>query len=254
MGVVNVTPDSFSDGGRYAGHDDAIEHGRQLIADGAAVVDVGGESTRPGAEPVEPIEEQRRVLPVVAALAPLVRVSIDTRNVSTARAAIEAGASIVNDVSASLAPVAAEFGVGWIAVHMQGDPRTMQESPVYDDVVRDVRDFLVERADAAHANGVDEVWVDPGFGFGKSLAHNLALLAHLDVLVAAGHPVVVGLSRQVVPGAPARELGRTGGGTAAARSGSGGDGRRDARRRSSGGVDRRRRVGGGGRRTDGAGS
>jgi dihydropteroate synthase len=196
MGVVNVTPDSFSDGGRYGDHDDAVEHGRRLVAEGADVVDVGGESTRPGAEPVDPIEEQRRVLPVVAALAPLVRVSIDTRNASTARAAVDAGASIVNDISASLAPVAAELGVGWIAVHMKGDPRTMQESPAYDDVVVEVRDFLVDRADAARASGVDEVWIDPGFGFGKSLDHNLALLAHLDVLVATGHPVVVGLSRK----------------------------------------------------------
>jgi dihydropteroate synthase len=200
MGVVNVTPDSFSDGGRYVSHDDAIEHGRQLIAEGAAVVDVGGESTRPGAEPVDPIEEQRRVLPVVAALASLVRVSIDTRHASTARAAVEAGATIVNDISASLATVAAELGVGWIAAHMQGDPRTMQDSPAYDDVVTEVRDFLVERADAARANGVDEVWIDPGFGFGKSLVHNLALLAHLDVLVATGHPVVVGLSRKAFLG------------------------------------------------------
>jgi dihydropteroate synthase len=181
-------------------HDDAIEHGRQLIAEGAAVVDVGGESTRPGAEPVDPIEEQRRVLPVVAALASLVRVSIDTRHASTARAAVEAGATIVNDISASLATVAAELGVGWIAAHMQGDPRTMQDSPGYHDVVTEVRDFLVERADAARANGVDEVWIDPGFGFGKSLAHNLALLAHLDVLVATGHPVVVGLSRKAFLG------------------------------------------------------
>jgi dihydropteroate synthase len=196
MGVVNVTPDSFSDGGRYVDHADAVEHGRALIAEGAAVIDIGGESTRPGAEPVDPIEEQRRVLPVVAALAPLARVSIDTRHASTARAAVDAGASIVNDISASLAPVVAELGVGWIAVHMKGDPRTMQESPSYHDVVSEVRDFLVGRADAAHAGGVDEVWVDPGFGFGKSLAHNMALLAHLDMLVAAGHPVVVGLSRK----------------------------------------------------------
>jgi dihydropteroate synthase len=132
----------------------------------------------------------------VAALSPLVRVSIDTRNAATACAAVEAGATIVNDVSASLAAVAAELGVGWIAVHMKGDPRTMQEAPAYDDVVTEVRDFLVERADTARANGVDEVWIDPGFGFGKSLAHNVALLAHLDVLVATGHPVVVGLSRK----------------------------------------------------------
>jgi dihydropteroate synthase len=196
MGVVNVTPDSFSDGGRYVRHADAIEHGRRLVAEGAAVIDVGGESTRPGAEPVDPSEEQRRVLPVVAALAPLVRVSIDTRNESTARAAVEAGASIVNDMSASLDCVAAELGVAWIAAHMQGEPSTMQHSPVYDDVVTEVRDFLVGRADTARANGVDEVWIDPGFGFGKSLAHNVALLARLDVLVATGHPVMVGLSRK----------------------------------------------------------
>lgn len=200
MGVVNVTPDSFSDGGRYASHDDAVEHGRQLVAEGADVIDVGGESTRPGADPVDPVEEQRRVLPVVAALAPLVRVSIDTRNESTARAAVLAGATIVNDVSASLAPVAAEFGVGWIAVHMMGDPRTMQDAPAYHDVVTEVRDFLVERADAARANGVDEVWIDPGFGFGKTFSHNLALLGHIDVLVATGHPVAVGLSRKAFLG------------------------------------------------------
>jgi dihydropteroate synthase len=200
MGVVNVTPDSFSDGGRYADHDAAVEHGRMLIAEGADVIDVGGESTRPGAEPVDPVEEQRRVLPVIAALAPLVRISIDTRNESTARAAVLAGATIVNDVSASLAAVAAEFGVGWIAVHMMGDPRTMQDAPAYHDVVTEVRDFLVERADAARANGVDEVWIDPGFGFGKTYSHNLALLGHIDVLVATGHPVAVGLSRKAFLG------------------------------------------------------
>jgi dihydropteroate synthase len=196
MGVVNVTPDSFSDGGRWYDHEAAITHGLRLVAAGAAVIDVGGESTRPFAEPVDPPEEQRRVLPVVAALAPACRVSIDTRNVSTAHAAVEAGASMINDVSASLASVAAEAGVAWVAMHMLGDPKTMQVDPHYDDVVAEVRDFLVQRADEAVAAGVDEVWIDPGFGFGKTKAHNLALLAHLDHLVSAGYPVLVGLSRK----------------------------------------------------------
>jgi dihydropteroate synthase len=196
MGVVNVTPDSFSDGGRWFDHESAIRHGLRLVAAGAAVIDIGGESTRPFAEPVDPQEEQRRVLPVVAALAPHCRVSIDTRNAATARAAVEAGATMINDVSASLAAVAAEAGVAWVAMHMLGDPKTMQVEPYYDDVVAEVRDFLVERADDAVAAGVDEVWIDPGFGFGKTKAHNLALLGHLDALVATGYPVLVGLSRK----------------------------------------------------------
>jgi dihydropteroate synthase len=196
MGVVNVTPDSFSDGGLYFEHAAAIAHGLRLAAEGADIVDVGGESTRPGADPVDPVEEQRRVLPVIETLAPTVRVSIDTRNEATARAAVAAGATLVNDVSASLWPVAAELGVGWAAMHMLGDPRTMQAAPHYDDVVSEVRDFLVQRAEQAMADGVDEVWIDPGFGFGKNLAHNVALLSHLDQLVATGLPVLVGLSRK----------------------------------------------------------
>ncbi len=197
MGVVNVTPDSFSDGGWYLDPADAIAHGRRLVAEGADVIDVGGESTRPGAEPVDPGEEQRRVLPVVEALAADgVRISIDTRHAATATRAIAAGATLVNDVSASLWPVAAEHQVGWVAMHMRGDPRTMQDDPQYDDVVAEVRDHLVGRADEATAAGVPEVWIDPGFGFGKTLAHNLALLADLDVLVATGYPVLVGLSRK----------------------------------------------------------
>ena len=196
MGVVNVTPDSFSDGGRWFDHDAAIAHGLRLVAEGASVIDVGGESTRPFAEPVDPAEEQRRVLPVVSALAPHVRVSIDTRNAGTAEAAVAAGATLVNDVSASLAPVAAAAGVGWVAMHMLGDPRTMQVDPTYDDVVSEVRDFLVARAEDAVAAGVDEVWIDPGFGFGKTLEHNMALLARIGDLVATGHPVLVGLSRK----------------------------------------------------------
>jgi len=143
-------------------------------------------------------EELRRVLPVIEALAPLVRVSVDTRHAEVAEAAIAAGATLVNDVSASLYEVAASGGptVGYVAMHMLGDPRTMQADPRYSDVVREVRDFLVERADAARAAGVAEVWIDPGIGFGKTTAHNLALLAHLDELVATGYPLLIGTSRK----------------------------------------------------------
>ncbi len=195
MGVLNVTPDSFSDGGRFLDPELAVAHGLAMAADGADVVDVGGESTRPGAAPVEAGEECRRVVPVVEALARHGRVSIDTRKPEVAEAAIAAGATLVNDVSASLAPVAAAAGpdVGWVAMHMQGDPRTMQREPSYADVVAEVRAFLVDRASAS---GVDEVWIDPGIGFGKTIEHNLALLAHLDELVATGFPVVVGTSRK----------------------------------------------------------
>jgi dihydropteroate synthase len=200
MGIVNVTPDSFSDGGRFQDHDAAIQHGLDLVSEGADLVDVGGESTRPGASPVDPVEEQRRVLPVITALAASVRVSVDTRHAATAQAAIEAGATIINDVSASLWAVAAEAGAGWIAMHMQGEPGTMQLQPAYDDVVAEVTDFLVERAEVALAAGVDELWIDPGFGFGKDAGHNLELLANLDVLVARGYPVCVGLSRKAFLG------------------------------------------------------
>ena len=201
MGVVNVTPDSFSDGGRYLDHAAAIEHGRGVVADGADWVDVGGESTRPRAEPVPADEELRRVVPVVEALvADGIAVSIDTRKAEVARAAVDAGAGMVNDVSASLAEVAAAGGVAFVAMHMLGDPRTMQEQPVYDDVVVDVRDFLVARADAARAAGVTDVWLDPGIGFGKTLDHNLDLLANLDVFVATGYPVLVGTSRKTMLG------------------------------------------------------
>jgi dihydropteroate synthase len=196
MGVVNVTPDSFSDGGRFLDHDAAVAHGRELLAEGADIVDVGGESTRPGAEPVPVAEERRRAVPVVEALAPHGRVSIDTRTAAVAEAAIAAGATLLNDVSASLYEVAAAAGVGWVAMHMQGQPGTMQDHPRYDDVVDEVRDFLVTRAEAGRAAGVEEVWIDPGIGFGKTTAHNLTLLARLDELVATGYPVVVGTSRK----------------------------------------------------------
>jgi len=201
MGVLNVTPDSFSDGGTYESVKQARLHGELMMTQGAQVIDVGGESTRPGAQPVDPAEEQRRVLPVIEALADLlpdesVRISIDTRNASTARAAVAAGATLINDVSATLWPTAAELGVGWVAMHMQGDPRTMQKTPVYEDVVADVRKFLVDRAQRAVAAGVSEIWIDPGIGFGKTTAHNLELLANLDQLVAEGFPVLVGTSRK----------------------------------------------------------
>jgi dihydropteroate synthase len=201
MGVVNVTPDSFSDGGRFLDHAAAVARGRAVVAEGADWVDVGGESTRPRAEPVPADEELRRVVPVVEALAhDGVAVSIDTRKAEVARAAVAAGARMVNDVSATLGEVAAEVGAGFVAMHMLGDPRTMQNEPHYDDVVVDVRDFLVERADAARAAGVTDVWIDPGIGFGKTLDHNLALLANLDVLVDTGYPMVVGTSRKTMLG------------------------------------------------------
>jgi dihydropteroate synthase len=198
MGVVNVTPDSFSDGGCFADAVDAVAHGLELVAAGADVVDVGGESTRPGAEPVPFDEELRRVIPVVEALAGHVRVSIDTMKPAVAEAAVRAGASLVNDVSGSLdlADVAAAHGVGWVCMHMQGSPRSMQHHPTYDDVVAEVNEFLVGRARAARARGVDEVWVDPGIGFGKTLDHNLELIARLDEIVAIGRPVVFGASRK----------------------------------------------------------
>jgi dihydropteroate synthase len=203
MGVVNVTPDSFSDGGRYLDHAAAVTHGRKLAAEGADIVDVGGESTRPGAEPVPAADEIARVVPVVEGLvAAGVAVSIDTRKAEVAEAAVRAGACLVNDVSATLAPVAAATGAGFVAMHMLGDPRTMQRDPSYDDVVAEVRDFLVERAEAAVAVGVpaDRVWIDPGIGFGKRIEHNLALLANLDELVSAGYPVLVATSRKSMLG------------------------------------------------------
>lgn len=196
MGVLNVTPDSFSDGGRYLDPEAAVRHGRELIAEGADIVDVGGESTRPGARPVDEAEERRRVVPVIRALAPHGRVSIDTRKRAVAEAAIDAGATMLNDVSASLAEVAASAGVPWVAMHMQGTPDTMQAEPRYDDVVAEVRAFLVERAEWALAAGVPEVWIDPGIGFGKTAGHNLELLARLGELVGTGFPVLVGASRK----------------------------------------------------------
>lgn len=201
MGVLNVTPDSFSDGGRHDAPAAAVARVHEMVAEGADVVDVGGESTRPGATPVDPSAEQDRVLPVLEAVAAPcaaagVRLSIDTRNESTARAAVALGATLLNDVSASLWPVAADLGVGWVAMHMLGDPATMQVHPRYGDVVAEVGAFLRDRVGRARAAGVDEVWADPGIGFGKTTAHNLAILARLDDLVDDDTPIVVGTSRK----------------------------------------------------------
>ncbi len=200
MGVLNVTPDSFSDGGRWLDPVAAVAHARQMVDDGADVVDIGGESTRPGAAAVDEEEELRRVLPVVEALAGLVRLSVDTRKAGVARAAVAAGATIINDVSAELWPVAAETGAAWVAMHMPADPAVMQQHAHYEDVVTEVRDYLVERAERARAAGVGEIWIDPGIGFGKTARHNLLLLRHLDRLVATGWPVLVGTSRKTFLG------------------------------------------------------
>ena len=200
MGIVNVTPDSFSDGGRFLDPESAIAHGLSLIDDGAAILDIGGESTRPGASPVDVDTELARVVPVVEGLAGKCRISIDTRKPEVARAAVAAGATLINDVSASLWPVAAELGVGWIAMHMQGEPGTMQADPHYGDVVSEVCEFLRDRATAASAAGVKEIWVDPGLCFGKTDVHNLALLANLDRIVDLGWPVMVGTSKKSMLG------------------------------------------------------
>lgn len=196
MGILNVTPDSFSDCAPFVTPEAAVARGRQLFDEGAAVVDVGGESTRPGADPVPVEEELARVVDVVAGLAPHGRVSVDTTKPEVARAAVAAGAEILNDVSASLHEVAAELNVTWIAVHRQGTPATMQIAPHYADVVAEVRDFLVEAVERGRAVGVPDVWIDPGIGFGKTTGHNLELLANLGQLTTLGAPVVVGASRK----------------------------------------------------------
>jgi dihydropteroate synthase len=222
MGIVNVTPDSFSDGGLFLDADRAIEHGRDLAAQGSDVLDVGGESTRPGAEAVDAEEERRRVVPVVEALAQgEVPVSIDTSKRAVAAAALDAGASIVNDVTAlraepDLAGLCAERDCEVVLMHMLGTPRMMQDYPAYDDVVDDVRAFLAGRIELATSEGIDEerIWVDPGIGFGKTVEHNLELLRRLGELRELGRPVVIGTSRKSfigrLTGAPVdRRLGGT---------------------------------------------
>jgi len=207
MGVVNVTPDSFSDGGTFEDAAAAIAHGRRLAAEGAGIVDVGGESTRPGAEPVPAPEELRRVIPVVEGLAGVARISIDTTKLAVAEAAVAAGASYVNDVSAfrldpGLAGLVADRGLDCCLMHMLGEPRTMQQNPRYDDVVDDVKAFLEQRMAAAVAAGVREerIQLDPGIGFGKTLEHNLELLRRLDELTELGRPLVIGTSRKTFLG------------------------------------------------------
>ncbi len=204
MGIVNVTPDSFSDGGEFLDPERAIAHGRELAAEGADVLDIGGESTRPGAEAVGAEEELRRIGPVVEALAAAgTPVSIDTSKVAVAEAALDAGAAMVNDVTAlraepALAGLCADRGCELVLMHMLGDPRTMQENPVYDDVVDDVKAFLAERVEFAVAEGVGEerIWIDPGIGFGKTVEHSLELHRRLGELAELGRPIAFGSSRK----------------------------------------------------------
>ncbi|MDA8081742.1 MAG: dihydropteroate synthase [Actinomycetota bacterium] len=200
MAILNVTPDSFSDGGRFFDVGSAIERGHQLAAMGADIIDVGGESSRPGAAPVPLKEELRRVIPVISELSKSYRVSVDTFKPEVASKAVEAGATLVNDISASLAAVAAEYNVGWVAMHMQGSPQTMQRNPHYEDVVGEVFDYLHRKVDWARDLGVKDLWADPGIGFGKNLTHNLALLAGLDQLSKLGVPILVGTSRKAFLG------------------------------------------------------
>ena len=221
MGVVNVTPDSFSDGGRFSSPGVAIEHARRLFAEGAAVVDVGGESTRPGAEPVDVEEELARVLPVLERLHG-VPVSVDTSKAEVARCALELGVEMVNDVTAlrgdpELGAVVAESGAYVCLMHMRGEPRTMQEAPQYDDVAAEVFAFLEERVAFAIGCGIDErrICVDPGIGFGKTPDQNLELVRCLDTIAALGRPVVVGLSRKSTLGTVLGDPGATQGTTAA---------------------------------------
>jgi len=205
MGIVNVTPDSFSDGGRYGGTDDAVRHAVEMAGDGADLLDVGGESTRPGSEPVPVDEESTRVVPVIERLAhelPDVPISVDTRKPDVARAALEAGASIVNDISAGREPTMFDVvriaGAGMVLMHMKGEPKSMQDEPTYHDVVAEVRGFLGERVEAAVAAGIgrEHLCVDPGIGFGKTVEHNLTLLRDIGAFRHLGVAVLVGPSRK----------------------------------------------------------
>lgn len=205
MGIVNVTPDSFFDGGQYYDPQRAVAHALRLVAEGADLLDIGAESTRPGALPVDEHEERRRLLPVVSAVARVVSVpiSVDTSKAEVARAALDAGAVMVNDVTAlrgdrAMVDVVAEAGAGLVVMHMQGMPETMQQAPHYDDVVGDVAQFLAERSRFAMDHGVerDRIVLDPGIGFGKTLTHNLDLLANLHAFTELGFPLLVGPSRK----------------------------------------------------------
>ena len=209
MGIVNVTPDSFSDGGQFYDPQRAVAHALRLVEDGADLLDIGAESTRPGALPVDEQEERRRLIPVVTAIAKAVSVpiSIDTSKSEVARAAIDAGAGMINDVTAlrgdrAMVDVVAETGVGLVLMHMQGTPATMQRAPRYDDVVGEIAEFLAERARFARGHGVtqERIVLDPGIGFGKTLDHNLEILANLHAFVSLGFPVLVGPSRKAFIG------------------------------------------------------
>lgn len=209
MGIVNVTPDSFFDGGRYFDPQAAVAHAVRLVEEGADLLDIGAESTRPGAVPVEEFEERRRLIPVVTAVAKAVSVpiSVDTSKAGVAKAAIDAGAIIVNDVTAlrgdpAMVELIALSGAGVVLMHMQGTPQTMQKEPRYDDVVEEVEDFLAERVRFALARGVakQQIMLDPGIGFGKTLAHNLDLLAQLRAFTKSGFPLLVGPSRKAFIG------------------------------------------------------
>jgi dihydropteroate synthase len=219
MGVLNLTPDSFYDGGRYTSLERALARAEQMIADGADILDIGGESTRPGAEPVPLEEELRRTLPVIEALAARydIAISIDTTKSEVARRALQAGAHIVNDISGMsfdprMPEVVAEAGALVILMHIKGTPKTMQQNPTYDDVVREVCDTLAQHAERAQRAGIpkENIWLDPGIGFGKTLEHNLQLLRHLPTLKSLGYPVLVGTSRksfigQILGGLPPEE-------------------------------------------------
>ncbi len=205
MGILNVTPDSFSDGGDFFAANSAVAQAGKMLDEGARIIDVGGESTRPGSDPVSPDEELRRVIPVIRGILesrPEAVVSIDTYRASTAEAALDAGALIVNDITAlddpRMVSLVSEGGASVVLMHMLGEPKSMQRNPHYEDVIREVRDFLADRAERAVAAGVAEknVILDPGIGFGKTLRHNLELLNNLDAFVQLGYPVLVGASRK----------------------------------------------------------
>jgi dihydropteroate synthase len=214
MGVLNVTPDSFSDGGRFLDHEAAVEHGLRMVADGADLIDVGGESTRPGSDPVAADEEIARVVPVVKRLTAEadVAISVDTTKPVVAEAALDAGSVVINDVAGGRDPglfeVAARSGAGMVLMHMLGEPKTMQVDPTYDDVVRDVRTYLSDRVDAAVVAGIDRdrIAIDPGLGFGKTYVHNLTLMRDIDAFLDLDVPVVVGPSRKSFIGSALGDL------------------------------------------------
>ncbi|MCS7197334.1 MAG: dihydropteroate synthase [Candidatus Bipolaricaulota bacterium] len=203
MGILNVTPDSFSDGGRFFSFESALERARQLIREGADIIDIGGESTRPGAEPVPEAEELRRVIPVICAIRKesAVPISIDTYKARVAEAALEAGANIINDISAlrfdpQMVKIVAQARVPVVLMHMQGEPRTMQQNPTYVDVVREIKEFLAERIAFARAHNIEKIIIDPGIGFGKAVAHNIEILRRLGELKELGYPILIGTSRK----------------------------------------------------------